>query len=208
MFSQALMYYASNHFENGWAGEPEIDTIETGTPEGVEMTPSKVLRLAYHDVLADETVEAGEIFLIHFWWPFICSRFLYRLSSDFKHCLWDVTIRKVCSISARIIRGQPLFSLGDSGFCIIRSSSMFYNSPPQTHYFNCPWYHLVQVFARPFKVLHRQLAKLPRTRGRRFSNQTSINDSPSTAQEYSTRLIDGDIIIAYACLPILLALSC
>jgi hypothetical protein len=67
MFSQALMYYASNHFENGCAGEPEIDTIETGTPEGVEMTPSKVLRLAYHDVLADETVEAGEIFLIHFW---------------------------------------------------------------------------------------------------------------------------------------------
>ncbi|KAJ7940643.1 phosphatase 2C-like domain-containing protein [Mycena leptocephala] len=166
MFSQALMYYASNHFENGWAGEPEIDTIETGTPEGVEMTPSKVLRLAYHDVLADETVEAGS-----------CT---------------------ACLLTLNTVSGMlQSANLGDSGFCIIRSSSMFYNSPPQTHYFNCPWYHLVQVFARPFKVLHRQLAKLPRTRGRRFSNQTSINDSPSTAQEYSTRLIDGDIIIAY-----------
>jgi len=62
MFSQALMYYASNHFENGWAGEPEIDpTVETAPPEGVEITPSMVLQLAYRDVLGDETVEAVQL---------------------------------------------------------------------------------------------------------------------------------------------------
>lgn len=62
MFSQALMYYAHRHFENGWAGEPESDpTTETAAPEGVEMTPSRVLQLAYNDLLADESVKAGEI---------------------------------------------------------------------------------------------------------------------------------------------------
>jgi protein phosphatase PTC7 len=29
-------------------------------------------------------------------------------------------------------------SLGDSGFSIIRSSSIFYTQPVQTHFFNCP----------------------------------------------------------------------
>ena len=29
-------------------------------------------------------------------------------------------------------------SLGDSGYSIIHSNSIFYTSPPQTHYFNCP----------------------------------------------------------------------
>lgn len=64
MFSQALMYYAHRHFENGWAGEPEIDPIaeSNGTPEGITMTPSMALQLAHRDVLADSSVEAGEAF--------------------------------------------------------------------------------------------------------------------------------------------------
>jgi len=71
-------------------------------------------------------------------------------------------------------------NLGDSGFCIVRSSTVFYSSPPQTHYFNCP----------------RQLAKLKRIRGRgRLSD--SISDFATSAQAYSTRLRDGDIIIAF-----------
>ncbi|KAJ6547559.1 phosphatase 2C-like domain-containing protein [Mycena capillaripes] len=150
MFSQALMYNAHRHFENGWAAEPEIDpTVETAAPEGEQMTPSKVLQLAYHDVLADETVKAG--------------------SST--ACLLTLN-------ASGMLRSA---NLGDSGFCIIRSSSIFYNSSPQTHYFNCPW----------------QLAKLPPARGRNSSNRGSINDSPSMAQEYSTRLIDGDVVVAY-----------
>ncbi|KAF7338300.1 Protein phosphatase [Mycena venus] len=150
MFSQALMYYAHRHFENGWAGEPEIDpTIETASnapPEGVEMAPSTALQLAYQDVLKDKSVEAG--------------------SST--GCLLTL------NASSGILRSA---NLGDSGFCIVRSSSMFYNSSPQTHFFNCPW----------------QMSKFQSAKDRK----NSINDLPSAAQEYSTRLIDGDIIIAY-----------
>ncbi|KAJ7452416.1 phosphatase 2C-like domain-containing protein [Mycena galericulata] len=154
MFSQALMYYAHGHFANGWAGEPEIDpTVEAhtnSTPEGVEMTPSECLQLAYHDVLADESIEVG--------------------SST--ACLLTL------NASSGILRSA---NLGDSGLCIIRSSSMFYISSPQTHYFNCP----------------RQLAKLHRVRGRSLNNQDSIQDFPSAAETYSTRLMDGDIVIAF-----------
>ncbi|KAJ7172479.1 phosphatase 2C-like domain-containing protein [Mycena filopes] len=141
MFSQALMYYAQQHFQNGWAGEPENDpTVETGTttaPEGIQMLPSKVMELAHNAVLGEKTVEAGS----------------------------STACFVTLNASSGILQSA---NLGDSGFCIVRSSAMFYNSPPQTHFFNCP----------------RQLAK---TQGRGRSG--SINDSPSSARVYSTRLI-------------------
>ncbi|KAJ7285840.1 phosphatase 2C-like domain-containing protein [Mycena rebaudengoi] len=157
LFAQALMYYADGHFRNGWAGEPETDpTLEDaalgGVYEGTEITPLECLSLAHQNVLKDDAIEAG--------------------SST--GCL--VTL----NASSGLLRSS---NLGDSGFCIIRSSSssaLFYNSPPQTHYFNCPW----------------QIAKLP-TRGRRKPIEQNLSDSPSVAQEYSTRLRDGDIVVLY-----------
>ncbi|KAJ7273709.1 phosphatase 2C-like domain-containing protein [Mycena haematopus] len=151
LFSQGLMYYAHRHFENGWAGEPEIDPIiettsDSTTPRGAEATPSKVLQLAYHDVLADASIEAG--------------------SST--ACLLTL------NASSGMLRSA---NLGDSGFCIMRSSSMFFTSRPQTHYFNCP----------------RQLAKFQSTKDK----ASSFNDLPNAAEEYSTRLKDSDIVIAY-----------
>ncbi|KAF8212241.1 phosphatase 2C-like domain-containing protein [Mycena galopus ATCC 62051] len=148
LFSQGLMYYAHRHFENGWAGEPEIDPIiaSDATPEGVEMTPSKALQLAHRDVLADASIKAG--------------------SST--ACLLTL------NASSGVLRSA---NLGDSGFCIVRSSSMFYSAKAQTHYFNCP----------------RQLAKFESAKSR----VDTIDDRPSAAEEYSTRLKDGDIVIAY-----------
>jgi hypothetical protein len=67
MFSQALMYYAFRHFENGWAGEPEIDPAfgdPTTASQEVGISPSECLQFAYRDLLADESVEAGEGFLV------------------------------------------------------------------------------------------------------------------------------------------------
>ncbi|KAK7014866.1 protein phosphatase [Favolaschia claudopus] len=151
IFSTTLLFYCRKHFENGWAGEPEIDpsrlrTASNVSSEGVEMTPLNALQLAYQDLLADESVIAGS-----------STASLLTLNA-----------------SSGLLRSA---NLGDSGFCIVRSSAMFYNSPPQTHFFNCPW----------------QLSKF-NDPGDKI---VSINDSPRAAQEYSTRLIDGDIIIAY-----------
>jgi len=68
-------------------------------------------------------------------------------------------------------------NLGDSGFLIIRSASLFYIQPPQTHYFNCP----------------KQLSKIPA----HLKTGNSIVDHPSDADVYSTNLRGGDIVIAY-----------
>ncbi|KAF7304877.1 Protein phosphatase [Mycena kentingensis (nom. inval.)] len=72
-------------------------------------------------------------------------------------------------------------NLGDSGFCIYRaaSASMFYISPAQTHYFNCPL----------------QLSKVAAP-GRNLS-RNSIGDSPRQADVYETKLVDGDVVIAF-----------
>ncbi|KAJ7063297.1 phosphatase 2C-like domain-containing protein [Mycena amicta] len=73
-------------------------------------------------------------------------------------------------------------NLGDSGFCIYRGTSIFYASPPQTHYFNCP----------------RQLSKLKRPGGRDlWQISESITDSPAAADLYDCSLLDGDVVIAY-----------
>ncbi|KAF5373902.1 hypothetical protein D9758_000574 [Tetrapyrgos nigripes] len=70
-------------------------------------------------------------------------------------------------------------NLGDSGFSIVRSSNVIYKQPSQTHFFNCP----------------KQLTKLPAGSGRKFSR--ACVDSPSEADTYSTKLRDGDIVVAY-----------
>ncbi|KAG9318474.1 phosphatase 2C-like domain-containing protein [Chiua virens] len=68
-------------------------------------------------------------------------------------------------------------NLGDSGFSIIRSSSVIYREPVQTHYFNCPL----------------QLTKYPQNLG--FDKH--YLDPPSAAAQYETKLRHGDIVIAY-----------
>jgi len=70
-------------------------------------------------------------------------------------------------------------NLGDSGFSIIRSSSVIYRQPVQTHFFNCP----------------KQLTKLPANSGKRFTR--ACVDSPSDADLYQTTLRDGDIVVLY-----------
>ncbi|TFY72702.1 hypothetical protein EVG20_g301 [Dentipellis fragilis] len=68
-------------------------------------------------------------------------------------------------------------NLGDSGFMIIRTSSVFYRQASQTHFFNCPL----------------QLAKLPS----HVEHEDMAVDKPSDADLYETKLRDGDIVIAY-----------
>jgi len=70
-------------------------------------------------------------------------------------------------------------NLGDSGYSIIRSNSILYRSPPQTHFFNCP----------------RQLTKLPASKRRSFSR--ACVDAPSESDVFGVRLRDGDIVVVY-----------
>ena len=76
------------------------------------------------------------------------TRFKYGVSSDHKFDEWFTSGSKVRGASLSIylpkrmrayIKIRP-HSLGDSGFCIFRSSNLLYYQPPQTHYFNCPRY--------------------------------------------------------------------
>jgi len=154
MFSQALMYYAHGHFRNGWAGEPEIDhTVE-----------------AHVNPIPDGAEMTPSECLQLAYHDVLADKVIEAGSST--ACLLTL------NASSGILRSA---NLGDSGLCIIRSSSMFYNSSPQTHYFNCPW----------------QLAKLQSAPGRSFGDEDSIRDLPSVAETYSTRLMDGDIVILY-----------
>jgi len=87
-------------------------------------------------------------------------------------------------------------SLGDSGFVIIRSSSLLYKQQPQTHFFNCPKLVLIlRNIVDPHKSNLRQLTKLPIKSRRRFSR--ACVDSPSEAETFRMVLRDGDIVIAY-----------
>jgi len=66
-------------------------------------------------------------------------------------------------------------NLGDSGFMIFRGTSLFYLQQPQTHSFNFPW----------------QLSKI---NGKPHDDGL---DYPSDAQEFSTTVRGGDIIVAF-----------
>ncbi|KAJ7046777.1 protein serine/threonine phosphatase 2C [Mycena alexandri] len=157
MFSQALMYYADQRFRNGWAGEPENDpTVKTTSTAIPEGIEMSPSHVMglAHDALLADTTV-------------------------------DAGSSTACFITLNASSGiLQSANLGDSGFCIVRSSAVFYSSPPQTHYFNCP----------------RQLAKVQRIRGSGLSGRAlgdSISDFSTSAQTYSTRLRDGDIIIAF-----------
>jgi len=66
-------------------------------------------------------------------------------------------------------------NLGDSGFMIFRGTSLFYTQQPQTHSFNFPW----------------QLSKYE------GGLQGEQADYPGDAQEFSTTVRGGDIIVAF-----------
>lgn len=69
-------------------------------------------------------------------------------------------------------------NLGDSGFMIFRGKSLFYLQQPQTHSFNFPW-QLSKVKVGPHAPYDPQV------------------DYPSDAQEFSTTVRGGDIIVAF-----------
>jgi protein phosphatase PTC7 len=154
LFSQALMYHAHRYSRSAWAGEPEIDPTldyeEREQIEGWEMTPYECLDLAYGGVLRERLVQAGKKIL-----AIICIVLT----------LWKVRALRVLSISthhqAYSVRPSELSptaysqcfpltpsSLGDSGFSIIRSSSVFYRQAIQTHFFNCPKWD----YCCPFRI--------------------------------------------------------
>lgn len=148
LFSQALMYHAHRYSRNAWAGEPEIDPTldyeEREQIEGWEMTPYECLGLAYHGVLREKMVQAG---------TFLANRVtsvpLTFLSGSSTACIISLNAANGVLRSAKYViylqnsyllsdLGLEFISLGDSGFAIIRSSSIFYRQRTQTHFFNCP----------------------------------------------------------------------
>ncbi|KXN89267.1 hypothetical protein AN958_06021 [Leucoagaricus sp. SymC.cos] len=152
LFSQALMYHAHRYTRNAWAGEPEIDPT-----------------LDYEE---REQIEGWEMT------PYEC------LGLAFHGVLREKQVQAgsstACIISLNTANGVlRSANLGDSGFAIIRSSSVFHRQRTQTHFFNCP----------------KQLTKLPSNAGRKFSR--ACVDSPSDADTFQTKLRDGDIVVAY-----------
>ncbi|KAH0830559.1 phosphatase 2C-like domain-containing protein [Lanmaoa asiatica] len=169
LFAQALMYCAHNHSRDSWAGEPEIDPTQDHEDHhdvrGWEITPYECLDLAYRRVLGEQLVEAGGLMPLLLAVPI--SPY-FSLAGSSTACLLTL------NSSSGVLRSA---NLGDSGFLIIRSSSVIYREPVQTHYFNCPL----------------QLTKYPESVG--FNKY--YMDSPSAAAQYETKLRHGDIVVAY-----------
>ncbi|KAF9005641.1 phosphatase 2C-like domain-containing protein [Cyathus striatus] len=152
LFSQALMYHAHRYSRNAWAGEPEIDPT-----------------LDYEE---REQIEGWEMT------PYECLDLAYGgvLREKFVQAGSSTACLVSLNSSSGLLRAA---NLGDSGFSIIRSSSIIHRQKAQTHFFNCP----------------KQLTKLPANAGRKFSR--ACVDSPSEAETYEMKLRDGDIVIAY-----------
>jgi len=146
------MYHAHRYSRNAWAGEPEIDPT-----------------LDYEE---REQVEGWEVT------PYECLDLAY--GGVLREKIVQAGSSTACLItmnaSSGVLRSA---NLGDSGFLIIRSSTILHKQQPQTHFFNCP----------------KQLTKLPVNSRRRFSR--ACVDSPSEAETFRTRLRDGDIVVAY-----------
>ncbi|THH26401.1 hypothetical protein EUX98_g7789 [Antrodiella citrinella] len=111
LFSQALMYHAHRYSKTSWAGEPEIDPT-----------------LEYEE---REKVEGWELS------PAECLEFAYGgvLREQAVHNGSSTACIVNLNTSSGVLRAA---NLGDSGFCIIRSSTIIYEQKPQTHFFNCP----------------------------------------------------------------------
>lgn len=152
LFSQALMYHAHRYSRNAWAGEPEIDPTM--------------------DYEEREQIEGWEMT------PYECLDLAYGGVLREKYVQAGSSTACIVSLNASsgVLRSA---NLGDSGFSIIRQTSIIHRQISQTHFFNCP----------------RQLTKLPTKSGRRFAR--ACVDSPSEADIYEAKLRDGDIVVAY-----------
>ncbi|KAJ7833470.1 phosphatase 2C-like domain-containing protein [Mycena leptocephala] len=152
LFSQALMFHAHRYSRSAWAGEPEVDPA-----------------LDYEE---REQVEGWELT------PYECMDLAY--GGVLREKLVEAGSSTACIITLNSANGLlRAANLGDSGFSIIRSGSILYSQPVQTHFFNCP----------------KQLTKLPPPSGKRFTR--ACVDSPREAETYRTQLCNGDIIVAY-----------
>ncbi|CAE6522094.1 unnamed protein product [Rhizoctonia solani] len=147
LFSQALMYFASKHASSSWAGEPDFDPIEgTSSPEK-----------------ANKSLSPVEI-----------------MSMAYQDVLNEPSVEcgssTACIVNIDAQTGKlSAANLGDSSFSILRSSSIFHEQKPQTHYFNCP----------------RQLAKLLPTQ----RPHLRIMDLPEHAGIFLTQLRHDDLVI-------------
>ncbi|KAI0320103.1 phosphatase 2C-like domain-containing protein [Amylostereum chailletii] len=162
-FSQALMYHAHRYCSLGWAGEPEIDP----TQEYEER----------------ETVEGWELL------PMECMDMAHEAVRREKSVVAGSSTACIINMNASsgVLRAA---NLGDSGFLIIRSSSVFHRQRSQTHFFNCPRY-VVRFFVRHST---RQLAKLPAFMG---DHSGAMTDFANASDLYETKLRDGDLVIAF-----------
>ncbi|KAJ7623183.1 phosphatase 2C-like domain-containing protein [Roridomyces roridus] len=152
LFSQALMFHAHRYSRSAWAGEPEVD-------------PS----LDYEE---RELIEGWELT------PYECMDLAY--GGVLRERFVEAGSSTACIISLNAANGLlRAANLGDSGFSIIRDSSILYSQPVQTHFFNCP----------------KQLTKLPPPSAKRFTR--ACVDSPREAEAYWTQLCHRDIIVAY-----------
>ncbi|KAH9043247.1 phosphatase 2C-like domain-containing protein [Lactarius pseudohatsudake] len=151
LFSQALMYHSHRYAKVGWAGEPEVDTTQD-----------------YED---REAVEGWELH------PRECLKLAYQATLRERSVIAGSSTACLITLNASsgLLRAA---NLGDSGFMIIRCSSVFHRQRAQTHFFNCP----------------KQLAKIPSVIRR---SSGAITDSPEDADVYETILRDGDLVIAY-----------
>ncbi|KAI8998656.1 phosphatase 2C-like domain-containing protein [Trametes punicea] len=151
LFSQALMYHAHRYSKAAWPGEPEVDP----TQEYEER----------------EQVEGWELT------PLECLESAYGGVLRERNVLAGSSTACLLTLNASngLLRAA---NLGDSGFLVIRASSVIYQQRSQTHFFNCP----------------KQLSKLP-TSQKRFSR--ACVDHPSDADLWEMKLRHGDIVIAY-----------
>ncbi|KAH9001281.1 phosphatase 2C-like domain-containing protein [Lactarius akahatsu] len=156
LFSQALMYHSHRYAKVGWAGEPEVDTTQD-----------------YED---REAVEGWELH------PRECLKLAYQATLRERSVIAGSSTACLITLNASsgLLRAA---NLGDSGFMIIRCSSVFHRQRAQTHFFNCP----------------KQLAKIPSVIRR---SSGAVTDSPEDADVYETKLRDGDLghcICRYHC---------
>ncbi|KAB5596363.1 Protein phosphatase PTC7 [Ceratobasidium theobromae] len=110
LFSQGLMYFASQHAATAWAGEADFDPIQETSALGKSdrtLSPVEIMSMSYQDVLNEPLIECGS--------------------------------STACIVNIDAQSGKlSAANLGDSSFSIIRSSSILHEQGPQTHYFNCP----------------------------------------------------------------------
>lgn len=152
LFSQALMFHAHRYSRNAWAGEPEIDPTM--------------------DYEEREQIEGWEMT------PYECLDLAYGgvLREKFVQAGSSTACIISLNASSGVLRSA---NLGDSGFSIIRGTSIIHHQKAQTHFFNCP----------------KQLTKLPANAGRKFAR--ACVDSPSEADVFEMKLRDGDIVVSY-----------